>query len=147
MDRHGAFRISAFLAPIICIIYYLLFISYDPRIPLIVVFTLMMTMNTGRFVVINTTLSKIPAPHERAAFMSLASSIQQLGISAAAFTSPLLLVQEEGGALGRMPVVGTISCLTIASLPVLIGMLDKRLAATPKRADIEATLDITSPPD
>ena len=144
IDRHGAYRISLAAAGGLLTIYYLLFYDYHPFFPVLFLFTLFMTINSARFIIVNTTTSKIPDPHERAGFMSLMTAVQNLGISMAAFASSLILVQGDGGALEHMPRLTIIAIVIAATIPFLIGMLEKRLYRKPKSVIIESALDVTT---
>ena len=144
IDRHGAYRISFAAACALIAIYYLLFYDYRPVFPVLLLFTLFMTVNSARFVIVNTTTSKIPEAHERAGFMSLTTAVQNLGISMAAFVSSLILVQGDDGALEHMPRLTVVAILIAASIPFLIEKLEKRLYRNPENVIIENALETTA---
>ncbi len=144
IDRQGAFRVSVLIASALVVVYYALFYHYSPVFPVLFLFTLFMTVNSARFVIVNTTTSKIPAAHERAGFMSLMTAVQHLGTSTAAFASSALLVEGAGGALEHIPRLTVISALIAASIPFLIGRLEKRLYRKPEDVNIEMALEVTA---
>jgi predicted MFS family arabinose efflux permease len=74
-------------------------------------FVLFMAGNAGRNISIGAALSQVPGVHERAGFMALQSSVQDLAIAAAALTSGLLLA--EGGD-GRLTGMGTLAACALA---------------------------------
>jgi predicted MFS family arabinose efflux permease len=129
VDRLGATRVILFISVGVITIYYALFLHYIPIFPVLLLFTLFMTFNAARFVVINTTTSKVPLPHERAGFMSLSSATQSLGSSVAAFVSSLILVGRPDGSLGNMPALTSLSIAVALLVPVLIWQIEKRLPA------------------
>jgi predicted MFS family arabinose efflux permease len=103
------------------------FAAYDPRVPILVCFTVFMILNSGRNVAYNTLTSKVPRADERARFMSMQSAVQHMSGAVGAMGSSLLLTELPGGRLGgveRMTVVAIV-CFGIA--PILMGQVAKRL--------------------
>jgi predicted MFS family arabinose efflux permease len=81
------------------------FIFYPSPVPIMLIFILFMVSMSGRMVAAQTLASKIPAPHERAAFLSIQSAITHLGSAVGAYYSSLIL-HEQNGQLLHMPTVG-----------------------------------------
>ena len=100
VDRFGGFKVITGLSTVLIAVYYTLFLHYNPVLPVLLLFTIFMTINGARFVVINATNTKVPPPQQRAAFMSLVAMAQHLGSSTAAFTASLLLVARSDQSLG-----------------------------------------------
>jgi predicted MFS family arabinose efflux permease len=141
-DKYGGFRISLVLIAGLLIVYEALFIRYDPAIPVIVLFCLFMILNTGRYVIVTATISKIPAPHERAGFMSLMTATQHLGTSTGAFASSLLLVEGAGGALTNIPLLARIAMGLAMTIPPFIWWLETHLKRR-SNIQLENALEIT----
>ena len=135
VDKLGATQVILFISVGVIALYYALFLHYTAIFPVLLLFSLFMTFNAARFVVINTTTSKVPLPHERAGFMSLSSATQSLGSSVAAFVSSLILVEQPGGSLAHMPALTSLSIAVAMLVPVLIWQIEKRLPG--KNPDIE----------
>jgi predicted MFS family arabinose efflux permease len=134
VDRLGGTRVMLTITIGVIVLYYALFLHYSPVFPVLLLFTLFMTLNAARFVVINTTVSKVPSPHERAGYMSLSSATQSLGSAVAAFVSSLILVEQPGGSLANMPQLTSISIAVALIVPVLIWQVERRLPG--KKPDI-----------
>ena len=135
VDRLGSTRVLLVITAGVVTLFYALFLHYFRVFPVLLLFTLFMTCNAARFVVINTTISKVPNPQERAGFMSLSSATQSLGSSVAAFLSSLILVGRPDGSLGNMPVLSSLSIAIALLVPVLIWQVEKRLPG--RKPDIE----------
>ncbi|CDG83722.1 MFS transporter [Janthinobacterium agaricidamnosum] len=90
-------------------------------LPLVLPFILFMAGNAGRNVTLAAITSQVPAPHERAGFMSLQNIVQDLAISAAALSSSLLLGQRADGGLTGMDTVALLSAgLSVMVLAALL---------------------------
>jgi predicted MFS family arabinose efflux permease len=143
VDRIGGFRVSVVLIAVLTVVYYLLFMNYDPAIPVIVLFSLFMMLNTGRYVVVTTTVSKIPPPHERAGFMSLMTAVQNLGTSTGALVSSAFLIEGAGGSLTNISQLAWIATGMAVTVPLFIWWLETHLK---RRSDpeIEKALETTA---
>ena len=75
-----------------------------------------------------TLISKVPAPRERASFMSLMSATQHLSTSAGAVFSSVVLSTGEDGALVGMPTLGILAMAVAALVPPLFWLVERRVA-------------------
>ncbi len=88
--------------------------------PLVVVFVMFMGMACLRNVSATSEAAKIPARHERAAFMSLLSSVQHMGNGLGGVVSSCILATTAGGALVGMELVAGLSILAALVQPYLL---------------------------
>jgi len=72
--------------------------------------------------------SKVPAPQERAGFMSLMSAVQHLSSSAGAVSSSLVLTTGAAGELIGIAALGTIAMAVAALVPALFWSVERRVA-------------------
>ena len=75
-----------------------------------------------------TLISKVPAPQERAGFMSLMGAVQHLSASVGAVSSSLVLTTGAAGELIGIPVLGTIAMAVAALVPALFWSVERRVA-------------------
>lgn len=80
-------------------------------------FVLFMAGNAARNISVAAALSHVPGPHERAGFMALQSSVQDLSITAAALAGSVLLTESGDGRLTGMPVVAGCAAAVGCVLP------------------------------
>jgi hypothetical protein len=106
---------------------YVSFVSTLLRMPM-AIFLGFMLSNSLRGVPLNVLTSKVPAPAERARFMSIQSAVQHLASSIGAFLSAYLLHELPGGALQGMPTVALFSMGLAALFPVLSWAVESRVA-------------------
>nr|WP_147822125.1 MFS transporter [Salidesulfovibrio onnuriiensis] len=93
---------------------------HQPASSLLVVFIMFMGMVCFRNVSATTEASKLPKPHERAAFMSLFSSTQHLGNGIGALLASAILSTGQDGALVNMEWVGLLSIVMALFQPLLL---------------------------
>jgi predicted MFS family arabinose efflux permease len=127
VDRYGSTRLAAVGTALFLIVAWLAFVRYDPRVPITALFVLFMVGMNFRMAPYQTLISKVPAPHERASFMSLMSAIQHLSTSAGAVFSSVVLSTGEDGALVGMPRLGTIAMAVAALVPPLFWLVERRV--------------------
>ncbi len=94
----------------------------------VVIATLFMTGTSIRAISFNTLTSRIPSPQERGAFMSLQSTVQHVASASGAFVSSRLLTSDPDGRLLGIEMVATISVIVSLFVPILAGILERRLA-------------------
>lgn len=84
---------------------------------LLAVFMLFMLGNALRNVSVGALCSQVPAPHERAAYLSIQNIVQDAAVSAAALVAGLLVFTRADGALGN---TGALATLALAALAVTV---------------------------
>ncbi len=102
------------------------FVWYPTPIPVILIFVMFMVAMSGRMVAAQTLCSKIPAPYERASYMSVQSAVTHLGSACGAYYSSLILV-EKNGKLLHMPVIGLTAIILSLLAPFLVFNAEKRI--------------------
>lgn len=88
--------------------------------PLIVVFVMFMGTVCFRNVSATAEASKLPKPHERAAFMSLLSSVQHFSNGIGALLSSAILISNPDGSLARMEWVALLSIIMALFQPYFL---------------------------
>jgi predicted MFS family arabinose efflux permease len=73
---------------------------------LIIVSVIMFACVTGRMASAGALVSAVPAPHDRGAYMSISSSLQQLAGGAASYLAGLLVSEGPSGRLEHYPRIG-----------------------------------------
>lgn len=94
---------------------------------LIVINVILFVGITARMISASTLISTIPAPHDRGAFMSINSSIQQISGGVASFIAGLIVIQTSDGKLSRYPLLGLVVILSMLIALSLIYWLDNYL--------------------
>lgn len=102
------------------------FVWYPTAIPVVILFTLFMVGMSGRNVSAQTLATKIPAPQERMAYMSVQSSITHLSSALGAYYSSLILVEKDG-ALLNMPTLGAVAMGLSMVVPFIVYAVERRL--------------------
>lgn len=93
--------------------------------PLLLVFVMFMGMVCLRNVSATTEASKLPKPYERAAFMSLFSSLQHIGNGIGALLASAILATGTGGELINMKWVGLLSIIMACCQPVSLFIIQR----------------------
>jgi predicted MFS family arabinose efflux permease len=134
VDRFGAFRSGAFGALALAVVVFCGFVMVPPPVPVMVVFIGFMLANSFRNVAYNTLASRIPAPAERAQFMSIQSAVQHLSSALAAFLSSQMLDERDGRLWGMGRLAGVSIALSLL-LPVLMWTVEGAVKRRDARRD------------
>lgn len=110
-------------------IFYILFL-YDgfvhpPLSPVMMIFVVFMGTSMFRNVSATTEASKLPEPHERAAFMSLLSGFQHIGNGVGALVASTMLAVNSAGHLTGMKWVGYFSLVMAVFQPFFLWLIRK----------------------
>jgi predicted MFS family arabinose efflux permease len=117
------------------------FLPAHPIVPVMAVFTLYMSTASLRGVPISTLSSRIPAPHERAQFMSMQSATQHISSSIGAIGAAQILATDPvDHHLIHMPVAVATACLVSLTVPFLLWQVERRV-----RARVAATAATAQP--
>lgn len=127
VDRIGPFRVGTSGVLLLSVVTWLGFVRADPRVPVLLIFVLFMLCNGLRNVSYNTLTSRVPAPEERARFMSLQSMIQHLGSASGAFLSSQMLSETADGRLVHMDRVAWTSIGLLLALPIFLWIVEARV--------------------
>ncbi len=155
VDRVGATPVATFgtILLVTCIV--VGFVPARPIAPVMLIFVLFMCTASLRGVPLSTLASRLPAPHERAQYMSLQSATQHLASSLGAVVASRLLASSPdrvvawggqtlftmGGPLRHMPTVAILSATLAMTMPLLLWRVERRLRAAPA-ADGAAALPV-----
>lgn len=93
---------------------------HSPWSSLLIIFIMFTGMVCFRNVSAMTEASKLPKPHERAAFMSFMSSVQHLGNGVGGILASAILTTGPGGVLENMEWVGLLAIVTALVQPLLL---------------------------
>ncbi len=105
------------------------FLTEVAYVPVMAMFIAFMLSNAFRNVSSSTTASKVPAPRERARFMSTQSAVQHIASASGAFTGSALLTERADHTLVGMPLVATIAIVSGLLLPLFLARLTRMLSA------------------
>ncbi|MFO0581477.1 MAG: MFS transporter [Anaeromyxobacter sp.] len=120
VDRFGEWPVSAFGTALFLVVLAVGFAYPQPWFPVPALFVLFMGGNSVRMVAMQNVTSRVPAPEERARYMSTQSAVQHLSSALGAALSTQLLWVQPDGRLGGMPRLAAFSGALALALPFLI---------------------------
>jgi len=129
VDRFGATRLVLAGTVIFAVAVHLGFVGPMKADHVIYVFPLLMLSATVRGVPINTLASRVPAPGERARFMSALNATQHLSSAAGALGASLLLEADAQGRLYGMATVALTSIGIALVVPAITWFIERRIVA------------------
>jgi predicted MFS family arabinose efflux permease len=129
VDSVGAPRISAIGTALFVSILFVTFVIEWHSMPVIALFVVFMSAMAIRNVSMSALSSRVPAPYERARFMSIQSAVQHLASAFGAFVSSLILTERPDHTLRGMPTVASVSILLALLLPVLLAQCERSVKA------------------
>ena len=128
VDRFGSPRVAAGATALFLCVLGLGFLPDRPLLPVVLLFVGFMVGNSSRNVSMSTLATKVPAPDERARFLSVQSGVQHLASALGATLSTQLLSEEPSGRLVGVPRVAAFSMTLALALPLLLRMVEVRVA-------------------
>ncbi len=131
VDRFGATPVAILGTVLVSLCLVVGFLPDQPIVPVVVVFTTFMCTASLRGLPVSTLTSRLPAPHERAQYMSLQSAVQHLASSVGAIGASQILATGPGGRLLHMDVLVFLSVGCGAALPVLLWRIERHVRARP----------------
>ncbi len=99
IDRFGPGIVAVVSTVLMSVAILMAYQGFNPGLPWLVVFALFFLTTSGRLVVGQTIITRIPKPSERAGFQSLASSIQAMSMGLSASSVSILLGNTPDGKL------------------------------------------------
>jgi predicted MFS family arabinose efflux permease len=129
VDRFGATKLVVAGTAIFATALYWGFIDPVSAAHVIYVFPLLMLSATVRGVPINTLASRVPAPAERARFMSALNATQHLSSSAGALAASLMLDADATGRLVGMATVALAAIAVSLVVPLITWFIERRVVA------------------
>lgn len=100
---------------------------HTPYMSVLFIFIFFMMSSAIMSVITSTIASEAPGHHERAAFMSLQTTVRHLAAGAGGVISSLILISDDSGRLYNIPTVAVISIICIISIPIIVVLLRKEL--------------------
>lgn len=125
VDSLGAPRMSAIGTLFFVSILFLAFVLEWHALPVIALFVVFMSAMAVRNVSMTALSSRVPAPYERARFMSIQSAVQHMASASGAFVSSLILVERPDHSLRGMPTIASVSIILALLLPVLLAQCER----------------------
>ncbi|MBL8619675.1 MAG: MFS transporter [Myxococcales bacterium] len=129
VDRVGSTPVAALGTALVTGALLVGFLPAAPLLPVFLVFSLFMCTASLRGVPLSALSSKLPAPHERAQYMSLQSAVQHLASSAGAITASQIIATAGDGHLVHVDVVVFASIGLALCMPVLLWRVERRVRA------------------
>jgi predicted MFS family arabinose efflux permease len=143
VDRLGSTPVAAFGTLLVTACLLVGFLPAHPIVPVIAVFTMYMSTASLRGVPISTLGSKIPAPHERAQYMSMQSAVQHIASSIGAIGAAQILATDPVDKhLLHMPTAVGIATVVSLAVPFFLWAVERRVrarAAAPVVRNAETT--------
>lgn len=129
VDRFGSTPIASLGTTLVCLCLAIGFLPETPIAPVMLVFSVFMCTSSLRGVPISTLASKLPAPHERAQYMSLQSAVQHLASSTGAIFASQILVTGADQRLHHIEVVVAVAIVIALAMPVLLWRVERTVRA------------------
>lgn len=129
IDRYGAFRVATAGSLATMAVMGAAFAVAPPLLPVWAMFMLFFGATGFRNVPINTLMTLVPEPNERARFMSIASAVQHMAAALGAFVSSAVLTERVDHSLDGMQTLAWASIAMTGLLPVLLWAVWSRVQA------------------
>lgn len=139
VDRRGAVVVSAAGTALAVVGIALLFMVPRPPLPIIVLFAMLMVSNATRMISLNALTSRVPAPSERARYMSAQSAVQHIATTVAAVFPTWFLRERPDHSLQGIPVVAAVAIAVSLLVPVLLAQVTARVRRRDQPAVAVAT--------
>jgi predicted MFS family arabinose efflux permease len=165
VDRFGSFRVGTAGSALMFVAVWLLFVDVPhnaPRwlcfginvpgqVPVLLLFLFLFFALSVRNVAYSTLTSKVPAPPERARFMSFQSAVQHLASALGAITSSAILAEGPDRRLLNVTQLALFSMTLIAVLPGLLWAVERAVdrgtrVAWPPTSDVASASEGMAPP-
>jgi len=125
VDRFGSFRVGSVAALLLILAFDLAFVDVPRSAPVVPIFLFVFFALSARNVAYNTLTSKVPAPGERARFMSFQSAVQHVASAVGAGVSSQVLFVQPDGRLGNVPALGRMAMGLTLLLPPLLFWVER----------------------
>ncbi|MBK9037262.1 MAG: MFS transporter [Myxococcales bacterium] len=140
VDKIGSTPVAILGTVLVSVALMVGFLPAAPIVPVVVVFALFMCTASLRGVPLSALSSKLPAPHERAQYMSLQSAVQHLASSAGAISASQIVRSAPDQHLLHIDVVVFASIGFAVCMPILMWPVERRVRARQAAAAAPATL-------
>ncbi|MCA8916144.1 MAG: MFS transporter [Planctomycetes bacterium] len=132
-DRLGSGTVSWVGGALTITVIYLWFIDFQPAIPALACFVCFMGAMSVRGVPARALDTKIPLPHERAAFMSMQSAVQHTSLALAAGLSSFVLTENADKSLSGVTTMAWIAVVFAVLLPVFVTLAERGVRARDRK--------------
>ncbi|WP_242336761.1 MULTISPECIES: MFS transporter [Anaeromyxobacter] len=139
-DRFGAAVTAAGGTAVFVAVVLAAFVFPSRAPPALALFVAFMAASSFRMVPMQALASQVPAPQERARFMSAQSVVQHLGSATGALLAAGVLEQLPGGRLAGMDRAAWFAVALAAAAPALLWRLERRVRPRERRTPVPATL-------
>ncbi|MBK7537752.1 MAG: MFS transporter [Myxococcales bacterium] len=129
VDRIGSTPIAVLGTIVLAGCQLVWFLPERALVPAMLVFVAFMCTASLRGVPLSTLSSKLPAPHERAQYMSLQSAMQHLASASGAIGSSWILTTGPDQRILHMDIVVGLSIVLAALMPLLLWRVERRVKA------------------
>lgn len=129
VDRFGSTPVAVLGTVLISGCLAIGFLPAHPILPVMLVFSTFMCTSSLRSVPMSVLSSKLPAPHERAQYMSLQSAMQHIAASLGSIGASWILTTKPDQSLVHMDIVVFISIALAVTMPVLLWRVEQRVKA------------------
>lgn len=128
VDRHGSLPVITAGTIVALTSIVTGFVHEPPYVPVVVSFVLFMASGSLRGVAQSTLATRLPAPHERAQFMSLQSAVQHAAATLGSFVTASLMVSDPvTKAVEPMWLVAIIAMVAAALAPIFLAATERIL--------------------
>lgn len=128
VDKLGSTPVALLGTALVTICLLIGFLPAHPIVPVMVMFVTFMSTGSLRGVPVSALSSRLPAPHERAQYMSLQSAVQHIASSIGAVGAAQILSSDPvTKRLLHVPVVVVVSVVIGATLPFLIWRVERKV--------------------
>lgn len=128
VDRFGATYVTISTSILSAFLIYTLYYDWHwLQLPVMLLAPMFMMANMSRYAAQAATVSKVPAPADRAGFMAVYQSVQQVASAFGAVLSSAMLTSTADGRIQHMPRLALLALSLVAVGPVVMWMLETRL--------------------
>jgi predicted MFS family arabinose efflux permease len=127
VDRFGSTAIASLGTLLVVLMTFPVFIYPVYTLPVLMIFSIFMGSASFRIIPMQTLGTKVPAPTERARYMSAQSAVQHMSAAVGAMAGAQLLSEAPGGVLVGMDVIGWLSVVVAAFVPLLLWSVERQV--------------------
>lgn len=127
VDRFGATGVALGGTVMFVAVAVLGLIDPQPWLPIILFFVMFMVSNSLRMIPMQSLSSRVPAPHERAKFMSIQSAVQHMSAAIGAVIGARMLTELPDGRLQGMDKLAWFAVALSVFVPLLLWLLEQRV--------------------
>jgi predicted MFS family arabinose efflux permease len=129
VDRIGSTPVAAVGTVLISACLLVGFLPAHPLLPVMLVFSTFMCTASLRGVPMSVLSSKLPAPHERAQYMSLQSAMQHIAASMGSIGASWILTTAPDQSLQHVDILVAMSITLAVMMPLLLWRVERRVKA------------------